>query len=480
MGDSLAVELSALDRATLVRIQVSQRDFTCMVARFRLKYYLPKTFLLRSFLIIVLPVLWIFVVSGTVFLQRHWKYVANCICENIAHNVQFLCMLNEEHLVPWARVQDLGAKFFHIQIEKVGVAASRVSVQNVQDSQSIFLYSALQRTFPRGVSIRRTHSTITAWVQTSKAQYIFSTPTQRLGYRTLRLCGIWACVSSGLFLCIAIVMMRQQIRPLRRISEWCRRITPDHIPELPRIEGAREIRRIGLGLRNMVQHLQEEFEQRHQFLLDLSHDLRSPLARMKLQCRFLPPSSDVVALESDIDHMITMVNRYLELTCRTPGPKSWVPIVALGRAMQTYAVPEHLRVTWHIPENVEYWVHGHQSDLQRCWQNVLDNAHKFAATHVQVSVFAQPQTKHVVICIQDDGPGIPETISHKVFNLFFKADASRGLDAGGGSGLGLAITQRFVRAHQGCVRVMYHSCATPTLLTGAHIHIELPYEENPV
>jgi two-component system osmolarity sensor histidine kinase EnvZ len=447
-----------------------------MVSKFRLKYYLPKTFLLRSFLIIVLPVLWMFVASGTVFLQRHWKYVANCICENIARNAQLLCMLSEENILPWPRVQRLGKDFFHIQIDKVYAYGRSVSSPSIEDSQSTFLYSALQKAFPLGVSIERTHSTVTAWIQTPKARYVFSTPTQRLGYRTLRLCGIWASVSSALFLCIAIVMMRQQIRPLRRISEWFRRVTPDHIPELPRIEGAREIRRIGLGLRSMVQRLQEEFEQRHQFLLDLSHDLRSPLARMKLQCRFLPPSPDLIALESDIDHMITMVNRYLELTCHTSYPKSWVPIVSFLQSIQTRPIPAHLKITWNLPSGVEYWVHGHGSDLQRCWQNILDNACKFASAQIHVSLFAE--ITHVVLCIQDDGLGIPEAIANKVFNPFFKGDASRGLDAGGGSGLGLAITQRFVRAHQGRVYVVQGSCAAGSLLGGAHIHIELPYQDH--
>lgn len=441
----------------------------------RLKYYLPKTFLLRSFLIIVLPVLWMFVASGTVFLQRHWKYVASSICENIAHNVQFLCMLSEENILPWPRVQRLGKDFFHIHIDKVLFPTRTLTFGSTQDSQSTFLYAALQKAFPLGVNIERTHSTVTAWIQTPKARYIFSTPTQRLGYRTLRLCGIWASVSSALFLCIAIVMMRQQIRPLRRISEWFRRVTPDHIPELPRIEGAREIRRIGLGLRNMVQHLQEEFEQRHQFLLDLSHDLRSPLARMKLQCRFVPPSADLVALESDIDHMITMVNRYLELMCPTSCPNSWVPMVAFIRSLQARSVPEHLKMTWDLPSQNEYWVHGNSSDLERCWQNVLDNACKFASAHIHISLFAT--MTHVILCIQDDGPGIPESCATKVFNPFFKGDNSRGLDAGGGSGLGLAITQRFVKAHHGCIHVVQGTCPVGPGLCGAHIHIELPYQD---
>ena len=179
--------------------------------KFKIRNYLPKTFLLRSFLIIVIPVLWMFVASGTIFLQRHWKYVAKSLCENVARNVKFLCKLEEQRVLSWKNIQNMGQEFFHIKLEKVSHFNSQFLHQAQQDSQSLFLYEALMDLFPLGVRIYRTHSTISAWVKTPKNSYVFYTPTQRLGYRTLRLCGIWASISSALFLMIAVIMMRQQV-----------------------------------------------------------------------------------------------------------------------------------------------------------------------------------------------------------------------------------------------------------------------------
>ncbi|WP_075260356.1 sensor histidine kinase [Holospora elegans] len=455
----------------MVRIQVSQ---FFLFMSFSIRYYLPKTFLLRSFLIIFIPVLWMFVASGTIFLQRHWKYVAKSLCENIAQNVRFLCKLEEQKVLDWCLVQKMGQEFFHIKLEKAPQFDIKFFHQNQKDSQSVFLYEALKNLFPLGVRIDRTHSVISAWIKTDKNFYVFYTPTQRLGYRTLRLCGIWASISSTLFLIIAIVMMRQQIRPLRRLSEWFRHITPDHIPELPRIEGAREIRRIGVGLRRMVQHLQYEFEQRHQFLLDLSHDLRTPLARIKLQCQFLPPSKDVTALQEDIDHMISMVHQYLEFTIDKESNEEIVNfqdiLFALKQKNLYLPSPE---IQWNLGKKFSYKIKGNSADLQRCVQNLLDNAVKYACNHIDVCLF--PQESKIILCIQDDGPGIPQSIKTKIFNPFFKGDKSRTAKTIGSTGLGLAIAERIVKKHKGELCVLFTDCIEKNpALSGAHIHMILP------
>jgi len=445
--------------------------------KFKFRHYLPKTFLLRSFLIIVLPVLWIFVVSGTVFLQRHWKYVAGTICQGIAQDVKFLCMLDAKKILPWSRIHTIGDRFFHLRIEKKTFFQFPTIQHAHEDSQSMFLYEALTKAFPLGVRVFRTHSTVASWVQTSDAVYVFYTPTQRLGYRTLRLCGIWASVSSALFLMIAIIIMRQQIRPLRRLSEWFRQVTPDYIPELPRIEGAREIRRIGIGLRRMVQHLQQEFEQRHQFLLDLSHDLRTPLTRMKLQCQFLSPSKDLHALEEDLEHMIHMVNRYLEFTAHIKFQKEKIDFYESICSVRQKNLSNTIPITWKILRRPPYYLQGNHSDLERCIQNLLDNACRFSKKRVEVSIF---QNKNcIVVCIQDDGQGIPEFLEHKIFTPFFKGDASRSSYTQGSFGLGLAITERIIKAHQGSVYIAHTKYnASCRALCGAHIHIELPLLEN--
>ncbi|PPE03674.1 sensor histidine kinase [Holospora curviuscula] len=442
--------------------------------KFRVKNYFPKTFLLRSFFIIVIPVLWIFFASGTIFLQRHWKYVAKSLCENVARNVKFLCKLEEQKVLSWHTIQKMGRDFFHVKIEKVSQFNSQFLHQAQQDSQSLFLYEALMNLFPLGVRIDRTHSTISAWVKTSKNYYMFSTPTQRLGYRTLRLCGIWACIFSGLFLMIAVIMMRQQVRPLKRLSEWFRHITPDHIPELPQIEGAREIRRIGIGLRRMVQHLQQEFEQRHQFLLDLSHDLRTPLARIKLQCQFLPPSPDVIALQEDVDHMIRMIHQYLDFTTHTPYDDELIDFrEILSMLQQKNSYPYAKKVYWDFGNANSYRVKGNSSDLQRCVQNLLDNALKYAQNFVSICVFSKENT--MILCIQDDGLGISESIKMKIFKPFFKEDKSRTSHNTVSTGLGLSITERIIKRHKGSVYVTCETCQSPIpALQGAHIHMTLP------
>ncbi|ETZ07495.1 osmolarity sensor protein EnvZ [Holospora obtusa F1] len=414
-----------------------------------------------------------FIASGTIFLQRHWKYVARSICENIARNVKFLCTLDEKNVLSWKVIQKMGKDFFHIRLEKIPQIDSTLLYQTQTDSQSIFLHEALKELFPLGVCIYRTHSTISVWIKTNKNAYVFYTPTQRLGYRTLRLCGIWASISSALFLVIAVVMMRQQIRPLRRLSEWFRHITPDHIPELPRIEGAREIRRIGLGLRRMVQHLQYEFEQRHQFLLDLSHDLRTPLARIKLQCQFLPPCQDVTALQEDVNHMIRMVHQYLEFTTCKECYKEKINFQDIVLILKQKNI-SFREIQWNLEKNFFYTMNGNSSDLQRCVQNILDNAIKYARLKVCVSLFSEKSK--IVLCIQDDGPGIPESIKIDIFKPFFKGDKSRTAQDIGSTGLGLAIARRILEEHQGEILVLYEQCISKKMLPGAHIHIVLPLD----
>ena len=228
----------------------------------------------------------------------------------------------------------------------------------------------------------------------------------------------------------------------------------------------------------MVQHLQQEFEQRHQFLLDLSHDLRTPLTRIKLQFQFLPPSQEISALQEDVDHMICMIQQYLEFTTHTSGDEEILNFRDILSTLQqkNLCVPSR-DIYWNLGKELSYSVKGNSADLQRCVQNLLDNALKYAQNCIAISLYSKGNT--MILCIQDDGPGIAESIKTKIFQPFFKGDKSRTAHNLGSTGLGLSITERILKRHEGSIYVVNPSCVGlchnfTESLPGAHIHMTLP------
>lgn len=273
-----------------------------------------------------------------------------------------------------------------------------------------------------------------------------SSPQRRLFSSTGYIFLLWMIFSSIILLGIAILFMRNQIRPIRRLSIVAERIGKGRdIPASFKPEGAFEVRQAARAFIDMHDRIKRQLAQRTAMLAGVSHDLRTPLTRLKLQVSMMGNTPDTEAMKGDIDEMERMLNAYLDFVRGEGGEQSSRTDLAemLGRIVQT---------SKRSGVDIDFAAEGDLSLMlrpmafERCLNNIVGNARKYAK---KISVRAvRSDEEHIIITVEDNGPGIPEDQLSEVFKPFVRVEKSRNASTGG-VGLGLSIAQDIVHSHGG-------------------------------
>ena len=424
--------------------------------------YWPKTFFSRSVLILISPVILMHIISGYVFFHKHWEEVGTLLSENIA--VQVSSLLNMVEKEGLARAKAMAKTHYAMELIEVDAFPFTFNkLPRFRESLSLRLAHPYR--------VQKTHNWLMIWVKTPQKIYYFCLPSKRLAPRSMHLFLWWAMGSSLVFLLIAIVIMGNQIRPLRKLVRWSQAIAQNHEQpslSLPTIGGAREIRNIALALQAMVIRLRRNFTERNQMLAGISHDLRTPLARMKVHLQLLPENQDVRELRQDVEQMIAMTQSYL--TFIQQGQEAYHGILLYpllqslyeGIASEQFPLPT---LILEVPKDL--WIRVQPTAFTRCMQNLLDNSVRYAVSRIRMMAFLCPP--HVRITLEDDGPGIPENLRESVFFPFFRGDESRHLEPKEERvGLGLSIVKNIVLLHGGSITLDDSS------LGGARFTLEIP------
>jgi len=257
---------------------------------------------------------------------------------------------------------------------------------------------------------------------------------------------MWMVGSSLVLFAVAIVFMRNQIRPIRRLAIAARAFGMGREVEEFRSEGAAEVRQAAEAFRQMRERLRGQFTQRTEMLAGVSHDLRTPLTRMKLQLAMLGDAAEISELKSDVQDMERMVEGYLAFA-RGEGTETPIPtdLIALVADVVGAETRDGSSVNLVLPERETFVLEARPQALKRALANLITNAKRYAAT---VAVTMKVDQAAVLITVDDDGPGIPEANREDVFKPFFRLDASRNPETGG-TGLGLTIARDIARSHGG-------------------------------
>ena len=270
-------------------------------------------------------------------------------------------------------------------------------------------------------------------------------PGERLFSSTTYIFIMWMVGSSLILFAVASVFMRNQVRPIRRLAQAVdgfgkgREVDDDF-----RSGGALEVRQAATAFNLMRERIRRQIRQRTDMLSGVSHDLRTPLTRMRLQLAMLGEGSEIDDLRADIDDMEKMIDGYLtfargegdEVAVETDLP-ALIEDLVLGWRRNKVAID------YHVEGQIKAWMKPRA--LQRCLDNLIANANRYG-DHVWVRVGKRDEMTEIII--DDDGPGIPENEREKAFRPFYRVDQSRNPDTGG-TGLGLAIARGVARAHGG-------------------------------
>jgi two-component system osmolarity sensor histidine kinase EnvZ len=271
-----------------------------------------------------------------------------------------------------------------------------------------------------------------------------SFPRERVFTTTPYVMILWMVGSSILFFAIASVFMRNQVRPIRQLAQASEEFGKGRDVEDYRPSGASEVRQAGAAFVVMRERLRRFLLQRTEMLAGISHDLRTPLTRMKLELALLDDSPSVAGLRADVTDMERMVESYLAFV-RGDGEEQPVP-TDLGRILADLVAGEQREGhPVRLVTEGDLVVPLRPQAITRSIRNLLANATRHGA---RIELRAKRRERSVKILIDDDGPGIPSGSREDVFKPFFRLDSSRNPTTGG-VGLGLTIARDVVRAHGG-------------------------------
>lgn len=421
-----------------------------------IKSFLPRTLLARSLLILILPVLFIQIIATYMFFDRHWNKMTTRLSFAVAGEIAVIANSIESDLPPQQLQNLLGYAARNLDM-LIGFDPGASLVEETKKRRKDVWRSIMTDTLASELRLQMDRSFFILtdskekWVQVSiqldngvlsvllAQRRLFSSS----GYIFL----LWMVGASIVLLTIAILFMRNQIRPIRKLAAAADRFGKGQDVGYFKPQGAKEVRQAAEAFIQMHSRIKRQIEQRTTMLAGVSHDLRTPLTRLKLQLAMLSDNSDVKAMKGDIAEMERMIVGYLDFV-RGDGDEQeeTVNLKSLIEKIIGAAKRQELQITG-VADDVDLVLRP--LAFERCLMNIVNNAGQYA-DHIWVSTIKSK--KSVEIVIEDDGPGIAEDKYEEVFRPFYRVDASRNA-ATGGVGLGLPIAMDIVHAHGGKIKL---------------------------
>ena len=415
-----------------------------------LRRYLPKSLYARVVLIVILPIFLMQSVITYVFFARHWDLVSANLSSNVAGQIALITRIYEDNSDPEMR-RDIAQRA--IKDLEINVRFDARNGIPVKDKLSFFnVYNA---TFDRRLSERLDQAywfNTKSWpayvevrVQLSEGHLVFFARRDRVFATTGPIFVLWLIGTSILLGAIAIVFLRNQVRSILRLANAAEafgrgRDAPDYRPT-----GATEVRKAGYAFIAMRERIRRQLDQRMTMLAGVSHDLRTPLTRIKLALAMQPETAETADLKNDVLEMEHMVEAYLEFArneAADEDPGSFDLSNMIGEiAINTKRAGHELM----IDTPARLIISARRSALQRAVSNLVNNGLRHGAN---VLVSARRTDRYIEIFVDDDGPGIDPALYDEVFKPFTRLDDARNLNESG-MGLGLTVVRDVARSHGG-------------------------------
>jgi two-component system osmolarity sensor histidine kinase EnvZ len=267
-------------------------------------------------------------------------------------------------------------------------------------------------------------------------------PKERIQASSIRIFALWITLPAILMIAIAIIFLKNQTRPITKLAEASERFGRGENIEEFRPSGALEIRKAGLEFDKMRNRIMRHLNQRSEMLSGISHDLRTPLTRIKLRLAMIKDKSLSRILSDDVDEMEKMLNEYLQFA--STGARDKTETFDLSELLQnTIKKYENPNILKDFDKKIYF--NGRKNLIQRCINNLIDNSLKYGK---KINIIIDKQKSNIVISIEDDGPGIPKSEYENVVKPFYKIDKSRS-ETKSSVGLGLSISSDIAKSHGG-------------------------------
>ena len=415
-----------------------------------LKHLSPRTLMGRAIAIIVAPMALLLMIATAVFYERHWDAVTRRLALGVAGDVAMI-VDNLDNLtraglltsyLQSAREQLLITFTFDDYATLPATPARTVQNRILDVNLTQALIERLRRPLQIDTTIPGDYLEIR--VQLDNGVASARVHKDRLTSATTTWFVLAMVGAGSILLAIAILFLRNQIRPIRHLADAADAFGKGRDVQDFKVWGAIEVRQAAAAFNTMRNRLRRFVAQRTEMLAGVSHDLRTPLTRMRLQLAMLGESAATANLKSDVDEMEAMVNGYLAFA-RNQDTETAVE-TDLPRLLQQVAVNARRQgANVALTTTGNLTVPLHPNAFLRCMTNLVDNARQYAS-HIAIS--AARVGNNIEILVDDDGPGIPPEKRELAFQPFRRLDDTRPRSASG-LGLGLAIARDVVRSHGG-------------------------------
>lgn len=425
-------------------------DFNSIVKRF-----LPRSFYGRAVLILFIPIIVIQILLSIVFIQRHYERVTAQMTENILRDIRFLTDRIEASDTPDMVLQDLSdlimALQIDLQLQPDGSAAPDTPRIDRIDLAGREILRVLEAQMPayRSADLLGSPGMVLLWLDSRHGVVQFALPRRLVTTSNPHQLLVIMFLASALMALIAFQFLRLQIRPIRRLGQAAEAYGRGELLPL-HASGAREIRAASLAFIDMRTRIDQQAAQRKLMLSGVSHDMRTPLTRMRLILSMMEDTDDTAALRTEIMDLENLLNGFLDYS-RGQDTEDLVQtdLSGLTRDMVQRLEASGQIIGFDAPDRQLPKLMLRRGLVERALDNLLTNALRHGRK-VRVSIRRSGKT-HLDLSVDDDGPGIGPADRARAVEPFVRLDDARNRDTGGGLGLGLAIVAETMRSHGGAL-----------------------------
>ena len=430
-----------------------------------LKRILPKRLFYRALLIVATPILVLQLVITIVFFDSLCIKTNKGMTRALINEINTFVEVYDNEKIDKDELKNLFSLFLDLNIEFI-------NKKNFDSQYNERWFSPIDRTLRR--ELKSNFNLGEYWFDTTSYKELidlrikygdgyfkFLVPKDRVTSSSARLFALWITVPAIIMVIISLIFLKNQTRPITNLARAAERFGRGEEIDEFKPSGALEIRQAGYEFDKMRKRILRHLNQRTEMLSGISHDLRTPLTRMKLQIAFIKDNDLSKKLTEDINEMEKMLNEYLQFTSSSYVEKD--EMFNLSELIET-VVKKYDNENILIDVTARIYVNGRKNLINRCLNNIIDNALKYGN---KVEIKLNKKNTNIFITVDDDGPGIPTKEHDNVFKPFYKIDKGRA-DSKSSVGLGLAIASDIIRSHGGNIML------EKSKMNGLRVKIFLP------
>ena len=410
-----------------------------------LKNILPKRLFYRALLIVAVPVLVLQLIITIVFFDSLWIKTNKGMTRALVNEINTFIEVYGQEKLDKDELKNLFSLFLDLNIELI-------ENEKFDNQYTERWFSPIDRSLRREL---KSNFNQKYWFDTTsyrelidirikfeEGYFKFLVPKDRVTSSSARIFGLWITVPAIIMVIISLIFLKNQTRPITNLARAAERFGKGEKTDEFKPSGALEIRQAGHEFDKMRKRINRHLNQRTEMLSGISHDLRTPLTRMKLQIAFIKDEDLAKKLTGDINEMEKMLNEYLQFTSSSYTEKD--EMFNLSELIENIIIRyNNKNILQDLTPRVYF--NGKKNLINRSLNNIIDNALKYAK---KVTIKLSKKNTNLFITIDDDGPGIPKNEYVNVFKPFYKIDKSRA-ESKSSVGLGLSISSDIIRSHGG-------------------------------